>query len=160
MADSALAKPLKPTFRRGPGFGLKGSARSRWNPVRACVYLTWAQGRNGLPLIREGILSLDQHMLDLWWNELGFDDISVWRYWKRSWSGAAPQANAKQGNLPCGEAPAQCHSERSEESRSAGGLLCDQPRARFLAFLRRKSRHSRESGNPFSPKHGPPLSRG
>ena len=44
---------------------------------------------------REGVLSLDQHMLDLWWNELGFDDISVWRYWERSWSGAAPQANGK-----------------------------------------------------------------
>ena len=44
---------------------------------------------------REGVLSLDQHMLDLWWNELGFDDISVWRYWERSWSAAAPQANGK-----------------------------------------------------------------
>ena len=43
----------------------------------------------------EGVLSLDQHMLDLWWSELGFDDISVWRYWERSWSGAAPQANGK-----------------------------------------------------------------
>ncbi len=42
-----------------------------------------------------GILRLDQPMLDQWWNALGFDDISVWRYWERSWSGAAPQANAK-----------------------------------------------------------------
>jgi FecR protein len=33
---------------------------------------------------KEGILRLDQPMLDLWWNELGFDDISVWRYWERS----------------------------------------------------------------------------
>jgi FecR protein len=38
---------------------------------------------------KEGILRLDQPMLDLWWNKLGFDDISVWRYWERSWSGAA-----------------------------------------------------------------------
>ena len=38
---------------------------------------------------REGILRLDQPMLDLWWNALGFDDISVWRHWERSWSGAA-----------------------------------------------------------------------
>jgi hypothetical protein len=38
---------------------------------------------------REGILRLDQPMLDLWWNALGFDDISVWRRWERSWSGAA-----------------------------------------------------------------------
>jgi hypothetical protein len=38
---------------------------------------------------KEGILQLDQPMLELWWNELGFDDISVWRYWERSWSGAS-----------------------------------------------------------------------
>ena len=37
---------------------------------------------------REGILRLDQFMLDLWWNQLGFDDISVWRHWERSWSGS------------------------------------------------------------------------
>jgi hypothetical protein len=37
---------------------------------------------------KEGVLSLDQSMLDSWWNELGFDDISVWRHWERSWSGA------------------------------------------------------------------------
>jgi hypothetical protein len=44
---------------------------------------------------REGILTLNQRMLDLWWNELGFDDISVWRYWERSWSAGAPQAVGK-----------------------------------------------------------------
>ena len=38
---------------------------------------------------KEGILRLDQPMLDLWWNELGFDDISVWRHWERSWSGTS-----------------------------------------------------------------------
>jgi FecR protein len=37
---------------------------------------------------RDGILHLDQPMLDLWWNALGFEDISVWRHWERSWSGA------------------------------------------------------------------------
>jgi hypothetical protein len=37
---------------------------------------------------KEGILRLDQPMLDLWWNALGFDDISVWRHWEHSWSGA------------------------------------------------------------------------
>jgi hypothetical protein len=31
---------------------------------------------------KEGILRLDQPMLDLWWNELGFDDISVRRHWE------------------------------------------------------------------------------
>jgi len=40
-------------------------------------------------ITREGILRLDQPMLDRWWNDLGFDDISVWRHWERSWSGAA-----------------------------------------------------------------------
>jgi FecR-like protein len=39
---------------------------------------------------REGILRLDQPMLDLWWNALGFDDIAVWRHWERSWSGENP----------------------------------------------------------------------
>lgn len=35
---------------------------------------------------RAGILHLDQEMLDLWWNELGLGDASVWRTWERSWS--------------------------------------------------------------------------
>jgi hypothetical protein len=43
---------------------------------------------------KEGILHLDQPMLDLWWNELGFDDISVWRHWERSWSGASGSGTA------------------------------------------------------------------
>jgi hypothetical protein len=34
---------------------------------------------------REGILRLDSQMLDLWWNELGFGDVSLWRHWERSW---------------------------------------------------------------------------
>ena len=38
---------------------------------------------------KEDILRRDQSMLDLWWNELGFDDISVWRHWERSWAGTA-----------------------------------------------------------------------
>lgn len=40
---------------------------------------------------REAILRLDQPKLDLWWNALGFDDISIWRHWERSWAGAAAQ---------------------------------------------------------------------
>jgi hypothetical protein len=35
---------------------------------------------------QEGILRLDQPMLDRWWNQLGFDDISIWRHWEHSWS--------------------------------------------------------------------------
>jgi hypothetical protein len=44
---------------------------------------------------KEGILRLDQPMLDLWWNELGFDDISVWRHWERSWAGGATPVREK-----------------------------------------------------------------
>jgi len=35
---------------------------------------------------REGILHLDDQKLDLWWNEFGLGDISLWRHWERSWS--------------------------------------------------------------------------
>jgi len=35
----------------------------------------------------EGILRLDSSMMDGWWNELGFDDIAVWRQWERKWGG-------------------------------------------------------------------------
>lgn len=44
---------------------------------------------------KEGILRLDQPMLDQWWNELGFDDISVWRHWERSWAGTATPVREK-----------------------------------------------------------------
>ncbi len=44
---------------------------------------------------QDGILRLDQPMLDLWWNELGFDDISVWRHWERSWAGTATPGREK-----------------------------------------------------------------
>ena len=39
---------------------------------------------------KQGILHLDQPMLDLWWNALGFDDIAVWRHWERSWGAVTP----------------------------------------------------------------------
>lgn len=35
---------------------------------------------------RDGILRLDQYMLDLWWNQLDLGDVSLWRTWERSWS--------------------------------------------------------------------------
>ena len=35
---------------------------------------------------REGIQKLDPKMLDLWWDQLGLGDISLWRHWERSWS--------------------------------------------------------------------------
>jgi hypothetical protein len=40
---------------------------------------------------RDGILRLDQPMLDAWWNALGFDDIAVWRRWEKT----APSDDSK-----------------------------------------------------------------
>jgi hypothetical protein len=37
-----------------------------------------------LGVAREGILSLDPQMLDLYWNALNLGDISVWRFWEQS----------------------------------------------------------------------------
>jgi hypothetical protein len=39
-----------------------------------------------------GILRLDRSMMDRWWNQLGFDDIAIWRQWERSWSGVEGDA--------------------------------------------------------------------
>lgn len=44
---------------------------------------------------REGILRLDSHMLDLYWNALDLGDISTWRYWEQS-SDAHPDPASKQ----------------------------------------------------------------
>ncbi len=35
---------------------------------------------------REGILHLNPAMLDIWWNQLGLGDVSLWRTFERSWS--------------------------------------------------------------------------
>jgi hypothetical protein len=35
---------------------------------------------------REGILRLDQKMLDSWWNQLDLGDVFLWRTWERTWS--------------------------------------------------------------------------
>ena len=44
---------------------------------------------------REGILRLDQPMLDAWWNALDLGDISVWRFWEQSSdSGSFPAKQA------------------------------------------------------------------
>jgi hypothetical protein len=44
---------------------------------------------------REGVLRLDQPMLDLWWNQLGFDDIAIWRHWEHSWPGVGASPGEK-----------------------------------------------------------------
>lgn len=36
---------------------------------------------------REGIVRLDQKMLDSWWNSLGYGDVNLWRTYERRWSG-------------------------------------------------------------------------
>jgi hypothetical protein len=33
---------------------------------------------------RQGIERGEQRVLDAWWNELGYDDISVWRKWEKT----------------------------------------------------------------------------
>ena len=48
---------------------------------------------------RDGILRLDQSMLDLWWNALNLGDIYLWRYWEQSTSprgGSATRAVKEQ----------------------------------------------------------------
>jgi len=35
---------------------------------------------------RAGILSLDERMLDSWWNSLNYGDISLWHMYERQWS--------------------------------------------------------------------------
>ncbi len=48
---------------------------------RALVYDHLAKLAPAPPgITKEGILRLYQPMLDRWWNKLGYDDISVWRY--------------------------------------------------------------------------------
>jgi FecR protein len=54
---------------------------------------------------RDGILRLDQPMLDSWWNSLGFDDISIWRHWEHSWSGRSA-ADSKAPSNPGAQTPA------------------------------------------------------
>jgi hypothetical protein len=33
---------------------------------------------------QEGIVRGEHTMLDAWWNELGYDDIGVWRKWEKT----------------------------------------------------------------------------
>jgi hypothetical protein len=35
---------------------------------------------------RDGILRLDQKMLDSWWNSLGYGDVYLWHMYERSWT--------------------------------------------------------------------------
>ena len=51
-----------------------------------------------LGVTREGVLRLDPHMMDLYWNALDLGDISVWRFWEQL---SGPQAMpASQQPLP------------------------------------------------------------
>lgn len=54
-------------------------------PERAQVYARFAAVVPPPPgVTREGILALDPHMLDLYWNALDLGDISLWRFWEQS----------------------------------------------------------------------------
>lgn len=57
---------------------------------------------------RTGILSLDQHLLDLYWNALDLGDISLWRFWEQSiepHAGPAPQQFVQKKQLVLKQAP-------------------------------------------------------
>jgi hypothetical protein len=41
---------------------------------------------------REGILRLDQKMLDSWWNSFGYGDVYLWHMYERDWSQSPPTA--------------------------------------------------------------------
>ena len=43
---------------------------------------------------RDGVLQLNQAMLDLWWNALNLGDISIWRFWEQS-AGPHPTPNSQ-----------------------------------------------------------------
>ena len=54
-------------------------------PTRARVYTRFAALVPPPPGVRrDGILQLDPHMLDLYWNALNLGDISLWRYFEQS----------------------------------------------------------------------------
>lgn len=61
---------------------------------RAHVYARFAALIPPPPgVTREGILNLDQSMLDLYWNSLNLGDISIWRFWEQSSSPHASPAS-------------------------------------------------------------------
>src|SRR5213080_2325893 len=39
-----------------------------------------------MDVTREGVLRLDQKMLDSWWNSLGYGDVYLWHMYERTWS--------------------------------------------------------------------------
>ena len=39
-----------------------------------------------MDVTREGILQLDEKMLDSWWNSLGYGDVYLWHMYERNWS--------------------------------------------------------------------------
>src|SRR5215472_14414343 len=54
-------------------------------PARVQVYGRLAALTPPPPgVTRGGILQLDPHMLDLYWNAFGLGDISIWRFWEQS----------------------------------------------------------------------------
>lgn len=74
---------------------------------------------------REGILRLDQSMLDLWWNALHLGDIYIWRYWEQSSSPSAtppPQLLQKKKCAPQKTSVTQTYATLS--SRPENRVVC------------------------------------
>lgn len=65
---------------------------------RGRVYIRLAQLVPPPPAVtRQGIMNLDPTMLDMWWNELGLGNVSLWRTFERSWpeSGDRTEKNSR-----------------------------------------------------------------
>jgi len=83
-ATAALATVLAQARSRD-GLTLWHLLSRTTGPARAQVYARFAAlvpPPHGVT--REGILQLDPHMLDLYWNALDLGEISTWRYWEQS----------------------------------------------------------------------------
>ena len=56
------------------------------------IVLVQARPRDALTLwhllarVQDSILSGDQGVLDLWWDKLGYGEMSLWRRWERQWT--------------------------------------------------------------------------
>jgi hypothetical protein len=84
-ADSPALATILSQARAKDGLTLWHLLSRTTGPERAEVYARFAALVPApAGVTRAGILALDAHMLDLYWNALDLGDISVWRYWEQS----------------------------------------------------------------------------
>ena len=84
-------------------------------PERAQVYArlaTLTPPPDGVT--RAGILQLDPHMLDLYWNALNLGNISIWRFWEQSSSPNSPRSAQLPVMKKLVTSPANDESERQD----------------------------------------------